>query len=133
MWGTRRLWGTRVGVERFEVERQPPERKRGGEEVAVVECALREPDGIDGGEQRGGDRGGRAQQVARQPIDSEQRASRDHAEESARPARHEAREAPPSREQNRGQRRVRVAERGEGDQGAGAEEVPRGRDVIAAL
>ena len=36
----------------------------------------------------------------------DRRASCDHAEESARPAGYEAREAPPSREQNRGQRCV---------------------------
>ena len=99
----------------------------------VGQRALREPDGIDGSEQRGGDRGGRAQQVAREPEDGEQRGGGDHADEGARAAGNEARQAPPTGEQDGRQRRMRVGRGGDGDQRAGAEEVPRRGDVVAGL
>ena len=120
-------------VNGFEIERQAPERERSREDVCVRQRALRVPDRIDGGEQSGGNRGACAQQVARKAEDSEQSGGRDHADEGARSAGDKAREMPPARQQDRRQRRVRVGHRGDGNQRAGAEEVPRRRDVVSAL
>ena len=53
----------------------------------------------------------RAQQVAGEPIDGEQRGGSDHADEGARAAGDEAGEVPPSGEQDGRQRRMRVVER----------------------
>ena len=120
-------------MNRFEVERQPPQRKRRGEDVGVGQRALRKPDWIEGGEQRRSDGGARAQQVARQAKNCEQGRCGHHADEGACPAGDKARETPPARQQNRRQGRVRVGRRGDGNQRARAEEVPRRRDVVAAL
>ena len=95
----------------FEVEGEAPEGEGGGEDVGVGEGALREPDGVDRGEQGGGDGGGCAEQVAGEAIDGEQRGGGDHADEGARAAGDEAGEVPPAGEQDGRQRRVRVGER----------------------
>ena len=70
----------------LEVEGKSPEGEGGGEDVGVGERALRVPDGVEGGEQGGGDGGRCAQQVAGKPVDGEQRGGGDHADEGAGPA-----------------------------------------------
>src|SRR5450755_295004 len=77
-----RLWGTRV-FRGLEVEGEAPEGEGGGEDVGVGERALRIPDWIGGGEQGGGDRGGRAEEIARETEDRKQSGGRDHADEGA--------------------------------------------------
>lgn len=118
---------------RIEVEGEAPKRKCRGEDIGVGQRALCKPDGIERGEYDGGGGRGGVEQSACQPEDGEERSCRDHDDERARPTDDEAGEVPPRREENGGQRRVSVGEGGLRDQRPGAEEVPRGRDVVAGL
>ena len=94
---------------------------------------MREPDGVGGGEQSN-DRGGEISgEAAREAEDGEQGGCGDDAEEGAGAADDEAGEMPPGGEEDGGERRVGVGEGGPRDEGAGAEEVKGGRDVVAAL
>jgi hypothetical protein len=100
----------------------------------VRERALREPDRIEGSEQGGssGDRDLPGDPMG-QPVDRQQRDSGDDQLSQPGGERGEARELPPQGEIERGQRRMRIRERAEWNQCAGAEEVVGGGDVIAGL
>ena len=96
--------------------------------------ALREPDGIDRGQQRGG--GGNrdlAGDAEGQPIDRQQGRGGDDQVGEPGGKRGEAGELPPQREIEGRERWMRVRERAEWDQRAGAEEIVGGRDVVAGL
>ena len=98
------------------------------------ERALREPDRIEGSEQRGcrGDRDLPGDPMS-QTVDRQQRDRSDDQLGQPGGERGEAGELPPQGEVERWQRRMRIRERAEWNQCAGAEEVVGGGDVIAGL
>ena len=113
---------------------QAPERAGGGEDVGVGQRALRKPDGIEGGEQRRSRRRPRARRPGAWPAARPRQAERgDHQHGLARDLGTEAEELPPERQIDAGQRRMGVGQRGDGNQRAGAEEVPGGGNVVAGL
>ncbi len=116
-----------------EVEGEAPEGEGGGEDVGVGEGALREPDWVDGGEETVTAATAVVGEVSCEVEDAEQRGGGDHADEGAGSADDESGEVPPAGEEDGGQRRVGVGDGGLRDEGAGAEEVPRGGDVVAGL
>ena len=69
----------------------------------------------------------------RQPPHRQQPQRRHHQHRLARHLGIEARSLPPQRQVNAGQRRMRVGQRGERNQRAGAEEVPCRGNVVAGL
>ena len=116
-----------------EIEGEGPEGEGCGEDVGVGEGALDEPDGVESGEKRDGGGDGGAGEGAGEPEDSEQGSGGDEEDEDARGEWREAGEMPPSRQEQRRQWRMGVGEGGVRDEGAGAEEIERGRDVIAGF
>ena len=121
----RRFW--------VEVEGEGPEGEGGGEDVGVGEGGLGVPDGVGGGEDGDGGGGEFAEEAAGEAVDGEQGGGGDEADEGAGAAGDVAGDVPGAGEEERGQRRVGVGDGGLRDQGAGAEEVQRGGDVIAAF
>ena len=122
-----------AGAGGFEVDRQRPESESGREEIGMGEGGLNKPDRIDRCEQRGDDRDRVAGERAGEGEDSEQCRGGDHAEEGARALDRKSGDVPPGGEQDGGERRVGVGEGGMRDQRAGAEEIERGRDVVAGF
>ena len=128
-WSRSALGGKAAG----EVHRERPECKRCREDVRMRQRALREPDGIECGEERGDTGCDCSEQVLRQAIDREQRGGSDHAHKGARGTRHKAGDTPPAGKQKRRQRRMGVGDGAVRDQRSGAEEIPGCGNVIASL
>jgi hypothetical protein len=98
------------------------------------ERALREPHGVQAGEQGyGGGDGGLAGDALGEAIDGEESDGGEDQLCETRGGRAEAGELPPEREIDGGQRRMGVRERGVRNERAGAEEVPGGGDVVAGF
>ena len=96
----------------FKVEGQRPHGERGGKQVGMGQAGLREPDGVQRGQQ-GDQRGHRiAGERAHQPEHSQQRRGRYHTEKCTGIADGHAGQVPPAGEQQARQRRVRVGQGG---------------------
>lgn len=98
------------------------------------ERALREPYGVEAGEQCDSDGdGGLAGDALGEAIDGEQSYGGDDQLRETCGGRAEAGELPPEREIDGGQRRMGVRDRAVRNQRAGAEEVPGGGNVVAGF
>ncbi len=91
------------------------------------------PDGVDCGEKDGCRCYGSGGERSCELIEAEEGGGADHADEGAGSADDVAGEVPPGGEEDGGERGVGVGGGGLGDEGAGAEEVPGGGDVVAGL
>src|SRR5437879_6121897 len=117
----------------IEIEGESPEGKGGGKDVGVSEGALRVPNGIDRGENDRDCRDCCVGEVFCEFEDAEQGGGCDHADQGAGTADDVSGEMPPGGEEDRWEGRVGVGDGGLGDQGAGAEEVPGGGDVVTGF
>jgi hypothetical protein len=83
---------------RLDIDAEAPEGEGGGEDVGVGQGALREPDGVERGEQSGDAGGAGAEQIADEAEDREQRRGANQADQSARGEDVEAEDPPPGAE-----------------------------------
>ena len=95
---------------------------------------LREPDRVNSRQQHRPERDrGHAHHAHRQPPHRQQPKRGNHQHGFARHLGIVARNFPPQRQINAGQRRMGVAQRSGGNQRAGAKQIPRRRNVVASL
>ena len=114
-----------------EIVGEGPEGEGGGEDVGVGQRTLRKPDGIDRREQRGGNRCGSSEQLAREAVDGQQSGGGDGCDKDSRSQNVVANDVPERSQKDIGQRRMSVGK--VRNQRAGAVEVQCGGDVVTAL
>jgi hypothetical protein len=114
-----------------EVEGEGPKGEGGGEDVGMGQRALREPDGVDGGEEREGEGCAGVEEAGGQAVDGRKGGGGDGADGDPGDQNAGAGDVPERAEEDVRQRWVGVGE--VRDEGESVVEVERGGDVVAAF